>query len=681
MRAWGAGSQHFGREGWLLRLAAAASVVAVWAVCRGYRGIQHDAWLYVGRALADLHPHALGSEIDFAHDGQSAFSIVNALMYWTIALLGTAQSAILLTVLGLALWLIAAASFLSHYLRGAALWISLIALAALPGGYGGHSIFEIAEPFVTPRLFSEAMGLAALAALVRGRKLAAFAFIAMSALLHPIMAIPIAVVGFVVLVSEDRRWIAAPVFGIIALVIGDAFNAPIISRMTEEFDPIWLNVITIRSPHLFPRFWLLKDWASCANQLASLGIVSWVSRPPIRNITTTVIMVTIVGIAVTAIFPSVLIMQAQPWRAQWLAAFLAPATLVLATKALHDRGENGKAAVPLLLLAWLSNDNLSTALVCYISISILLLFPALWKPPRIVTRCLWFVWGFSVAVEVTIKLVAQIRVNSGVYEIYSGLWNNILTPPLQAATLIALAPIGIQNRFLELPPFKRNIIVAISFATAAFAVVTWDGRSSYTRTLEAGAGAQALRTVIPTGSVLWFGGQGGESWLWIGRPAWLADYSGAGVVFDRALALEWKRRNDALANAGLRHRTDLVIQQRERDRSPLIVNRTTLHNLCGQDAAPEWVVVPIGDSEGDIPRRLVPKRWFIWQAPAPMPVYSVADGALTLIRDYGVFSCSKGAASARALNTTDVPPHLPHRRHASPRLISDLADIGGVGHP
>jgi len=138
---------------------------------RPYFGIRHDARIYVGRAEADLGRNGMAHDLMFAHDGQSRFSIFGALFRPMVEHLGSGTAAMLATGAGLAIWLAAVTALLSRFCRGAALWAGVVALGVFPGFYAG--VLAYAEPFITPRLFAEALVCLALALVVDRRWIAA----------------------------------------------------------------------------------------------------------------------------------------------------------------------------------------------------------------------------------------------------------------------------------------------------------------------------------------------------------------------------------------------------------------------------------------------------------------------------------------------------------------------------
>jgi hypothetical protein len=629
------------RQFWMLRIAAVASLAAIWLICRYYQGIQHDARLYVGRALADLHPDTIGQEIAFAHDGQSGFSIFPIVMRLAIEALGPADAAMVITFLGIVIWVLAAAALLTRFMRGPLLWVSLVLLAAAPADYGGHSIFKIAESFATPRIYAEASGLLALAALLKGRKVAYFVLLGVTCLLHPIMALPIAAIGFAQLMVEDRRWIVIPLVGFLGLALAITLQIPVASRLVERFDPAWLEVVSKRSFALFPQKWLASNWAILVQQISLLSVLCRLCNHSLRTIAVVAVIATLIGLLLPLLFPTVLILQAQTWRAQWALAFLAPATLPLTLSLLYERGTGHRALIPLVMLMTIAPSNLSVTLFTVTIVHLCLFHPRKALRWPIVEKALWAVWSVATAAKAVIQLVANRLLFQDAPFVAEQSLHKFLILFVQdlAAPLLVILVIYRPGNRTRVP---STVLAFSSVVVAAWAFASWDARSSYTKRLEAGAGSESLRSILTSGSVLWLGHTSGSSWHWTHRPEWWSRPAGAGVVFDRSLAIEWDRRYKIL------HEYNLVApidRYHSKDRGQvLIISEKNVTPFCRHGAAPSWIVAPIGHVDGGVnPADHNWRHSYRWRAPAPDFVYNSKTSWVT-VRDYKVIRCSSSSS-------------------------------------
>jgi hypothetical protein len=68
-------------------------VLSVFFLSRPYPGIVQDAYIYMGRALADLDPNGIGRDLMFVNDGQFGFSLFRYLAKAMAAVLGLATAA------------------------------------------------------------------------------------------------------------------------------------------------------------------------------------------------------------------------------------------------------------------------------------------------------------------------------------------------------------------------------------------------------------------------------------------------------------------------------------------------------------------------------------------------------------------------------------------------------------
>jgi len=129
-----------------------------------YEGIDGDARIYVGRALADLDPDGVGRDLMFTHDGQSRFSLFPVALRALVGALGPGPAALAVSLVGLIAWFCAASALAAALGAGRRRWVVLAAMAVLPASYGYPGIFRVGEALATPRTLAEAAVLAGLAA-------------------------------------------------------------------------------------------------------------------------------------------------------------------------------------------------------------------------------------------------------------------------------------------------------------------------------------------------------------------------------------------------------------------------------------------------------------------------------------------------------------------------------------
>ncbi len=211
--------------------------LALWLSTHCYPGILGDAGVYIGRALADLDPNGVGRDMMFVHDGQSRFSLFPLLLDHLVASLGTSGTALLLALVSIAAWLAALAYFAERYVAKSFIAVVIIFVAVLPVNYGAPMRFGFSEVLAVARPFSEALVLAALAALAGRRTWLGLGFLLFASLVHPLMALPGWGVFALVLSREDWRWCAAFAGAALLFVAGAAAGLPVLHRLTIVMDP------------------------------------------------------------------------------------------------------------------------------------------------------------------------------------------------------------------------------------------------------------------------------------------------------------------------------------------------------------------------------------------------------------------------------------------------------------
>src|SRR5258706_9103403 len=125
-----------------------------------------------------------------------------------------------------------------------------------------------------------------------------------------------------------------------------------------------------------------------------------------------------------------------------------------------------------------------------------------------------------------------------------------------------------------------------ALALAALAVALWDDRPDFTTAKETPGAADALRRALGPGDVYWFDGLG-AGWLWTGHPEWRSGATGAGVVFDRDLALEGMARRDLAVASGLEPRGGFS-RRDDPGRPRITLTSAALARPCTGADAPAW---------------------------------------------------------------------------------------------
>ena len=145
--------------------------------------------------------------------------------------------------------------------RGAiAATAGMLAAATWPVLYGSDWVFRVAESFASPRPLAAGVALFGLAMVVRGRPVPAFALLGLALLIHPLMALPAAAVGILVVLRPARAAVLGSLLGV-ALLAGASAGIPLLEQLVRPMDAEWRAAVLQRSPFLSTLHWSLGDWS------------------------------------------------------------------------------------------------------------------------------------------------------------------------------------------------------------------------------------------------------------------------------------------------------------------------------------------------------------------------------------------------------------------------------------
>ena len=284
---------------------------ALWLLARPYVGLRHDGILYAGQALLQLLPETMSRDIFFEFGSQDRFSLVSRALAGLYARWGVDVVQIMVPTL-CQLALMVAAYWLLRSLPMQERWLGLAAVAVMSHIYGGYAIFSFGERFLTGRTLAEPLAFAALILLMHGRWLLAGLCVCAAALLHPLVALPVIVIGWVHLCLQDRRWAWAALSMAVPLALGVAGVVPF-AGLFETFDESWWAAVVKHNGHVLVSLWLVADWQIVVLDLAVLAGASRILAGPIAGLARATLIGSIVLICVSAIgadlFRNVLVTQ------------------------------------------------------------------------------------------------------------------------------------------------------------------------------------------------------------------------------------------------------------------------------------------------------------------------------------------------------------------------------------
>jgi hypothetical protein len=529
-------------------------LVTLWPLIHRYKGLGGDAELYAVQALAKIHPNLAG-DVFLQNRSQDSYTVFSPLYAWCVHWLGLRDAAMTLFIV-LKIWFFAAAWALTRELfdRRSA-FLSTASVMVIAGSYGGYSVFNYSEDWLTARTLAEPMVISAVLLYFRNWKTSAFLVAFAALFVHPLLALP----GLALLVALSLPLpiaAAGAALGVFAALAAALYslNQPSDVGMLSIMDADWLEVVRERSVFLFPQHWRASDWEMNIQPFVSLAISGVVLRDSrIQKLCIAVALVgatgLVIGLVASTIGPVGLLLQGQAWRWIWIARFAAVILLATTLLKLWRDEKCGPLCAVLTLLGWTFSPVDGSACLAAALM--------LWSTRRHVTdrAAVYVRWAAIVLAGVALAWVVA---NS---------WS-ILSSPAPESGLEPILVIKLRNIFG---------LGVISIALAWWLAYWVDGTSS--RALPAALSAVLLiccllvypgtfrvymregsaeqiaefsdwrRAIGPDDTVLVLPQHNSATFAWftLERPSYLSVDQSAGVVFSRATALEVRRRSKVLS--------------------------------------------------------------------------------------------------------------------------------------
>jgi hypothetical protein len=535
-------------------------LVAVWTVLKRYRGITHDAQLYVLQAVTRLDPVPLANDVFLRFESQDRFSMFSIVFAQVIAALGVDRAAAVSTLSLQLTWLILAWAIARKLQDWRLALLSIPLLTFIPGWYGAREVFRYAEPFITARCASEVISLAALLAMLHYRRVLGVALLVAALMIHPLMAFPMILLAGMIQLRPSgwRQWSALYV----CMTAGAMAGSYVLALPEPFMQGNWLELTRSRSLFLFTDHWISSDWAVAAQIILTLVIAALaLPNGTARDVSRAALCLSIVGLSLTIVSSEVapfkLLLQGQPWRWMWVGRFVATLLLPLALLSMWRRHPAGRSAAVLLAGGWFIGTSGSLAEVPPIGANGLLCLMAalVWADKdRLSSRGIAGLRALSFA---TVLLCAAVLLSATL--VAADAHFSLGHDPLWVQRFIDVAdvpgvPIIIVGAAWYLIIVQNNrfaatalVVCGVILATAAWPETV--RRWSSTQYDEAHRSRFAeWRAHIPVNAeVLWTNTPLGP-WLLLDRKSYLTVSQGAGTVFSAETATELRRRADNLAS-------------------------------------------------------------------------------------------------------------------------------------
>lgn len=300
--------------------------ITLWLTAFPYRGIYHDGRVYTLFALARNHPEWYGSEIFLNAGKQSSFTIFPAIQASVIGWLGISGASLALTLLGGMAWVAASRIFTRSILSGlgGALVFLMLAGTWLPyhPSFSAYDFFNVAENFVSPRIWAASFVLVGLALQVgQGKRFHGFLMHAIGVLIHPLVGIWGLLAALLVELNrrdEKSLWKMSAVF-VVTLFL--TVLLPNELRMDRE----WSAIVGATDPSAFPSPWSRIRFGHVCWLLGVLIFSARYASGQLARLYAVTAWLLVTGLVTYGWiekFPLQLLVQIQPWRVLWLATVL-----------------------------------------------------------------------------------------------------------------------------------------------------------------------------------------------------------------------------------------------------------------------------------------------------------------------------------------------------------------------
>ena len=529
-------------------------LATLWPLTHRYRGLTGDATLYAVQALAKIHLNLAG-DLFLKNNSQDNYTVFPWLYAWSIRWLGVRDAAMTL-VIALKVWFFAIAwAIVRELFDRRSAFLATVITMVIAGSYGGYSVFNFSEDWLTARTLAEPMVITAIWLYCRNFKCGAFAVAIAAFFVHPLMSLP----GLALLVL---LWLPFPI-GVagavlaVATTLGTALLAlhhvPT-TGVLSLIDAGWLEVVRERSVFLFPQLWPARDWQMNALPFASLAVAAMVLRDTlIQKLSIAAVLVGVTGLLIALVAANIgpvgLFLQGQAWRSVWITRFIAVILLVPTLLKLLREQRCGPLCAVLTVSGWTFSPmeglaELTTAIL-------------IWSVRHHVTNrgAKYFRHAaIALAGVLVVRIVAHswsiISSPAAALDLEPVLLTNLRN--ILGFGVVSIALAGSLMYCLERSK-SRGLPASLSLALLASCMVLYVG--AFRVRMPEGTPEQIsefsdwTRSIAPDDTVFVVPAHNSAAfaWLTLERPSYLTVDQSAGVVFSRATALEVRRRAEVLA--------------------------------------------------------------------------------------------------------------------------------------
>ena len=552
---------------------------ALWLTTHPYHGMIHDEQFYAVMALDRLHQGLYGSDLFFLYGSQNSFTVFTPFLAWWIKSYGLDNGLLWATVVGQALWIGALITLVAALFPPRQRAWCLLTVALFPAHYS--QVFSFGEAFATPRLYSEALAMLGLSALLRSRYGAAATSLLMSMLVHPLMALPAMGLALIYKIPRPRIWFATLIAIVAAAIVLAILGWGPFASMGQVLPADLVAFERLRSPWLFLDQWRWKNVSSTIAIFVILMLAMRLLDPPLPKLAMVTFIIAALGLGLSllaALSNYALLLALQANRALWVAQLLAAIFCFPVVMRLWQDGTTGKYPAILLVCAVIGPS------AAFAPIAILALayewggrkLVALSSPSPFIR---WLIWLFPLQVILWTLLSA---------------WTTYLShdtfdsQPIFLRLFGDLLPMGLAISWLISANYRRSrellqgALLALTCVAICLTVRQWyvsDNRILLNTPVRQRVIAP-LQRAIPEGAVVYWEEGLHEAWFWLGRANYVSFGQLAGSVFTPRTAVEGRRRMRLLDAAGFSDNSWDFNEQIQLDRSNKVHDLASIAQLC-----------------------------------------------------------------------------------------------------
>lgn len=614
-------------------------IAILWVATRPYHGVVGDARLYMVQALRELHPTRFANDLYFQFGSQDRFTVFSRLYAPLVSMLGVGNTGITLVVIGQSLWvgglLYLALSLIrprSYALLSAAITIALpSAYAVWLTGYG--------EPFVTPRLFAEALTMLALGLLLRRHTLWALGILVLSATIHPLMTLPGVALAFLYLALGQPLWWMVIAGGFIAVAGLSIGGVQPFANLRLTFDPQWLAIAKVRDGMCFITRWHADAYLRVLGTIALAILALMSAEPRDRRFFGSVLVIGIGGIVCTSLGAdlahNVFISEIQSYRSMWLLTLITNLLLIPLFSELIYRGDavDFTRFMFIVTLFCLFISRFIPAIIFIAApMATITSLAGIWQ--FMTNRQLPFYIRYFCLLLVSLCCAATILFVYGYKVSLEPLPEEFRRSLYSSALVIAALGIMVFQVMAVGPQRPGRLLPWLTVALFAAALLGWNARTPWTQFVESSRPVpESLAAFLPqNASVYWEGGVR-MLWLRLERPSYFSCAQGTGSVFFRGTAIAYQHRAESFwPLRTIDFHKSIYCLNLDKERKPSRT-RAELKEVCRREPALDYLVLlrPVENVAA-----------MIWDSPVSFQYERIVNGKLIVYQTkrFFIYSCS-----------------------------------------